>query len=184
MSRMSPPASAMACAIFATIPRAFLPVVVTTARLPPPSFVTPSFPPLPFTGEGGVSAAATSAATMAARSARRPAFAATARVTLATRPRTSASSSASFTGQLHALDDGRDGGVAAQVAVVGPWLEHVARARAERHRHVLAAAGVEHVGGHHQPPRRAPRRVVRRHQQQLLAVQARHVPRPPELPDH
>src|SRR6185369_6779707 len=151
MSRMSPPASAIACAILATIPRAFLPVVVTTARLLTPPF--PPFPPLPLAGEGGVrgdlatgavspSAAATSAATMPARSARRPALAATACVTRATSARTWASSrSASFTGQLHAIDHRHHGGVDRHVRL-GVRRQRLrngdARRVSEGHDHVVA----------------------------------------------
>ena len=56
------------------------------------------------------------------------------------------------------FDDRGDGRVAQQIAVLRPGPQHVARARAERDRHVLAGARVERVAGDHQPPRRPSRR--------------------------
>src|SRR4051794_18234871 len=116
MSTMSPPASAMACAILATTPRVFWPVVVTTARefFPATLGGSPDPPGARSAGRRPAAlglrelvvsrAAATSDATSEARLAGRlPARATTAAVTRATSARTSPSLSA--TRDLHAIDD-------------------------------------------------------------------------------
>src|SRR5215471_3013072 len=145
---MSPPASAIAWAILATIPLALRPVVVTTARLRPS----------PRCFCSAATAAATSLATIAARSPRplatsAPARVATARVTRATSSRISASGSAGLTRQLHAIDDGHDRGVDGHVWL-GPRGQHLRhrdpRRVPEGDDHVVAGAGVEHIGADHQ----------------------------------
>src|SRR6266700_4652064 len=172
MSRISPPASAIACAILATMPLRFLPVVVITARRPVlrrscSRQEAHSWAASERGGEDGDGeedgdgdggwadwAEVTSAATIWARSARvLPARRATCRDTRAISSRRSALSSEGFTVELDAIHDGDDSGVDGNV-----WLlsrgqrrrQRDARGMAEGDHHVVARAGVEAVGAHHE----------------------------------
>src|SRR3954447_9811992 len=146
MSTMSPPASAMAWAMLATIPRRFLPVVVTTARGPrrrassaQEAQISARARACP-AGDGAVAVAVAPLATVAS--------AATSRVTSATRRRRRSSTSR-FTVDLHAIDDGDDGGVDGNVRL-GPGRQLLAdrdpRRMTEGDQHVVTRPGVQRVG--------------------------------------
>ena len=262
---MSPPASAIACAIFATMPRWFLPVVVTTARPPRRESRGRRRPGAPLRlrrhlarhlGDEaaqvgvlhrGISTRSTTATTAASigtigllpggsfsLSATR---AACPNATMTSSPGPASSVSAHTTrssvgseavapatGAARRAAD-RRGDTGARAAASGPapaaisrstrqcprrvrgtcqpapstmaaiaashsrsrfsrpGAQHVARARAERHRHVFARARVQRVARDHQPPGRAPLGVARGDQQQRLPVQPARLARGPHLTD-
>src|SRR5215831_13309202 len=147
MSTMSPPASAMAWAILATMPRLFLPVVVMTAR--GPRLLASSAHDAHNSARASVSAARGVCPVDLPVDLPAAVSAATSRMTSSMTPLRRESALSRATVDLHAIDDRDDGGVDGDVGLAprGQLLAHRhARGVAERDQHVVAGPGVQRVG--------------------------------------